>query len=1178
MVCYRSPDNDIILNIAAEMESSLPLPLSPPGIFLRSQSDSDSIPSYSARQRLDSGSNSFTDSVPAATVTDFPGNSAVTSTDSNAFLQYPPSDSQRDGSLTSSVGSATAGNESRTPTREIPTGNIAAEVSTGHDFPDVHMKDSPLLKSSREQTPSSESVSPTKVPGELLSKDSPSQVGVDLELSVQNVAAKVKTSSNPGNNGENSVVMKKALSRQASGNSSKPGSGTNTPKGRRHSGNKEGSNGFTKTSSDSPLAIATPPLAASRKPPNKFSEDIQKKLEEIDQELPSPMYSQTENTQKGEPEASIDTQAESEGKKRAEQMEKSIYDRQDSSEKGGIVVKEAVNNTPGINKRRDRRHQTRSSSKDIVTKPGLDSSNVSQFFKKIVAEDMAEVLMNLTWGTANFSSAPLCELEVGVMITDRGMYVMEVLDPDRHLSHPLSWATENLPLGRILKVHYTDMRKVSIGIFDQSITMEAHCKGTFKKFVLFPHTQEKLNLFVENLKAAFDATGLTYSYQSSKDSFLALTNGDKEEMVLRNPGALDMASLKDDLVWSRSVAQVGHFIASNSKSDTGQLSISFESEMKRMSAALSSKFEIVQYVIAGEVTGDTLPISQGGLHIVSRALILTNSAIYLCKEELDSWPHTNNKIRPPPFPRCMVLDSHPVSRVAGIRMCDKSHAVISSSDPLYEFSISFKEMDDLNVSPLWVREWTLCVHDRQYLDQLLECLLHLANDHNKDKPLEIKHVGSKMHVPPSPKLPPTVAKDATDQRKVLSFGDKTSKLNSVNSSRGSSPCFFSSTELFEFSVLSNYQRLKFFKKYVAQAEFLKSDEVPLSLCLAHCSSSLAEYVEVEACVIVSNYAIYLLSDVDNVEAWLNSGGDFSYHKRDLLSRGDTNQIRCFYRLWLNDVKQLNIGLYYTSLAVIEVKNPDKPRFIIHTENPSATISFLNAAACVVDFHDKEEEKQMDDLLSQYDLMDDTPTEPETDTSRKKPSKKKEKERHKVEFSYKAEDTLDNLKRAMVKESPSITKTMSREVCNQAIKILYQQVVLLVEELRIRDHISSSYYPHFVFLTNFGMYVCLNLPGGKKCSPAVLNPGELAVKKWCHIDLIDRLHIHSPCSPKSRQYTCYNVVVHLRSSTHRSSLSPSKDSKVLSFLFQNSELMNSFLHHFSLMYRERCGKQIPITWD
>lgn len=898
----------------------------------------------------------------------------------------------------------------------------------------------------------------------------------------------------------------------------------------------------------------TPPVANSKRPlPEDFPVALSTKLESIvppDITLPSPLYSQDKN----EGVLEDDKEEVDEGL-----PGKSIYDPVSAPDKHTDihVIEEAVQDS------RVARRRIRKDSHNIIAKPGLDDNNLRLFFKNIIADDTSEILMNVTWGVCNLPSAPSCEIEVGTIISDKGVYLMEVLDPHNHRSRPLSWTSENFPLAKITCCYHHTLRKLAIGIFDQSLTVESFEKGLVKRFVFFPHTYEKLNMFVENLKAACDAQKLPYMVTSFEQGFM--TNIGKGFLIL-NPGSDDMAKLKENLVWSKSRAQVGNALAlsvksAESEASAGSLTSSYEFEVKKTCLEAVEKFEIVQYVIVGELSCDILPISDGKLHVQSRALVLTNDMIYMCKEELDSWPHESTSIRPPPFPRCSVLDAHPISRVSGVRVCDKSHSVVSCTDPLYEFAISFEELDDIQLSPTLSAEWVLCVHDRQYLDQLLNCLIHLSNELQKEnqKLVTIKHTSSQLIVPASPKPPKMERLDSVQSRKEA--GSKRSAA--ISSCRGTSSCFFSSAVLFEFSIFTNYQRLKFFKRHIAQAEFMKSDEIPLSVFLAHCSTTPSEYVEIEACVLVSNYAIYLLSDIDSIQQWVKMGGVSSFQRKDLLDRKNAEQIRGFYRLWLKEMKQVDVGVFYDCVSITDTKEPQESRFTIHTENPSATLSFLSALSCVVDLHDTVEEKVMDNILSDYDLVVETMP---TDTKKAKESQ----DLHYVEFVYHGEEQVSTLKRAMVGISPAIAKGIPKQESAGTVKILYQQVVLLVEELRIRDLLTSRFYPHLVFLTNYGVYVCLN-KASEKCSPSIMNPSKLSVKKWCHIDLLERLHV---TNPSTSHYSCYNIVIYLR--TANRALLSSEDSNSLSLLIQNSELLESFLYHFSLMYQEKSGKQITVT--
>ena len=1158
---YSTPDcpfHEFSSSIKSDMEDSLTSPFFP---LTRSQSDSDSLPSCNpttfnlphVTSHLTSDKNELEESTSSIGV--FSPLISVTTVDGGVSLDANfEKFSTGDLFPSNKSGSTQNDNVERRPL-DTPSASFS--------------KLSPLENAPSQAgtlTPKKHHESPPRSP-EVLSPPGKKSSSPSSQRNVEACTTSAACTSNDS-----------STSKPSSNSSSKANSGRNTPRDQKTLGNSPTlPSGREESLKNSPAPHDSPSLTVARKPPQDFPKEfVKRKLEDLvstdgaELSLPSPLYSQelaekwTSTAEGGEG---------TDGEDNRSKKVRSIYDRQEYVEMKKNVVEAAVmmsdpeKSGSHIGRRRDRRNPPAKislSSTIMVTKPGLDSNSIHMFFKKVIADENSEILMNITWGIANLPSVPSCELEVGVLISDRGVYLLEVLDPKNH-PQTLSWMSENLPLANIMFCIHNTIRKVNIGIFDQSLTLEAWDKGGTKIFVLFPHTFEKLNLFVENLKAAFDASSLPYTIASNKDSFVNLDG--KDEMVVRNPGSSDMAALKDSLVLSRSQAQVGNFIAVNSKSETSPLAISVESELNRVSLGLASKFEIVQYVIVGEMTSDVLPLSNGGVHVCSRALILTNKMIYLCKEELYSWPHTCKSIRPPPFPKCMVIDAHPLSRISGIKMCDKSRPFISCSNPFYEFSISFEQLDDIRLSPTLVREWVLCAHDRQYLDQLLGCLMHLSNEHQKEnqKLVSIKHVASKLFTPASPNIPK--AFQHLEHRKACTVSEAGSKRKTICSNRGDTSCFFSSKGLLEFSHCTNYQRLKFFKKHVTQADFLKSDEIPLSVFLSHCSFSMNDYVEIEVCVIVSNYALYLLSDVDNIQYWLESGGVFSYQRRDLLDRTDSILVRSFYHLWLNEIKQVSVGLYYTSLSITDIKEPNCPRFVMHTENPSATLSFLNALSCIVDLHDSEVEKEMDCLLSDYDLMDDG-IDGKAD-KKKQADRSSKAEKHKVEFVCKSEDNLGKLKGEMVYMSPAITKGMSFEVCNASMMILYQQVVLLVEELRIRDHLSYSFCPHFVFLTNYGMYVCLNKVS-EKCSPAVLDPSKLSVKKWCHIDLLERLQV---IPPTTQQYSYYNIVVHLRSSS-RASLS-SGDSNTLSFLVQNSELLNCFLYHFSLMYHERCGKQISI---
>lgn len=774
----------------------------------------------------------------------------------------------------------------------------------------------------------------------------------------------------------------------------------------------------------------------------------------------------------------------------------------------------------------------------VVKKPGLDSQALRTFFQNSVSKEKKEVVLNVLWGGCGIPASSSCDLEAGLIITDKSVYLVEVMDPRRHPRKQFSWSGENLPLFTIFYSPVVSLSRITGGIFDQSLLFEFVEKGAIKSFVMFPKTYEQTIGITENLKAALDAVDLHHHITTSQEAILNPPQLDSTALFI-NPDATNLQKLKESLARGKILAQVSHFIVA---AKTEDINISLEDEVKKITQDSSSKFEIVQYVIVGELSTDILPIGNGNPYLKSRALVLTNDTLYLCKEEILAWPRENSNAIKPPFPQCSVLALYGVAQVVVVKICDRAQPIVSYSDPVYEFVIGFRVLQgESTVSS----EWKLCVQDRQYIDQFLMCLCQLYQDTGQGE-LSIIHTADAISQPPS-----------TPQVAGTKSSSAPAKMGSSNATN-KTIAFFQSEVLVNFAGLRNYQRLKYFKKHVAQAEFLKSDEAPLSVFLAHCSFSSQEYAEIEACVMVSNYAIYLVSDVDNIRTWLDKGGPSSFARMSLLSRKkDTTQTRCFYRLWLKEIKEVTVHLFYLSVQITEDKSGVS--FVIHTENASATLSFLCALSFNLNLQDSVEEEELSELLSDYiDLT--------TNALSRKTQKVQKSLKPNVELLHLSEVDMDNFKKTLLKISPSITRNSSAEKCAATLCILCEQVMLLVEEVRIRDSLTIQAHPHLVLLTNYGLFVCVNASDGHRC-PSVSLPSNLKVKKWCHIDLVDHVDI---TNPQSSVYSQHTIKIYLRSQKL-----PGTETNSLCLLVQNSELLNYFLNLFSLLWHERSGRQLPI---
>ena len=773
----------------------------------------------------------------------------------------------------------------------------------------------------------------------------------------------------------------------------------------------------------------------------------------------------------------------------------------------------------------------------VVKKPGLDSQALRTFFQNSVSKEKNEVVLNVLWGGCAIPASSSCDIEAGLIITDKSVYLVEVMDPRRHPRKQFSWGGGNLPLMTVFYSPVVTLSRITVGIFDQSLLIEFVEKGAFKSFVMFPRTYEQTIVITENLKAALDAVELGHHIMTSQEAILnPLDSG----ALFINPDATNLQKLKESLARGKTLVQVSNFLVA---AKTQDINISLEDEVKKITQDSSSKFDIVQYVVVGELSTDILPIGNGNTYLKSRALVLTNSTLYLCKEEVLAWPRENSNAIKPPFPQCSVLAMYGVAQVAIVKICDRAQPIVSYSDPVYEFVIGFKVLESESTV---FSEWKLCVQDRQYIDQFLNCLCQLYQDTGQGE-LSIIHTADAISQPPS----------TPQAASTKSSSNAPARMDSSNAT-SKTIAFFHSEVLVNFAGLRNYQRLKYFKKYVAQAEFLKSDEVPLSVFLAHCSFSSQEYAEIEACVMVSNYAIYLVSDVDNIRTWLDKGGPSSFARMSLLSRKkDVTQTRCFYRLWLKEIKEVTVHLFYLSVRITE--NKSGVSFVIHTENASATLSFLSALSFNLNLQDSVEEEEISELLSDYiDLT--------TNALSGKAQKVQKSLKPNVELLHISEVDLDNFKKTLLKISPTITRNSSVEKCAATLRILCQQVMLLVEEVRIRDSLTTQAHPHLVLLTNYGLFVCVNAIDGHS-SPSVSLPSNLKVKKWCHIDLVDHVDITNPLSSVYSQHT---IKIYLRSQKL-----PGTEDNTLCLLVQNTELLNYFLHIFSLLWHERTGRQLPI---
>ena len=96
---------------------------------------------------------------------------------------------------------------------------------------------------------------------------------------------------------------------------------------------------------------------------------------------------------------------------------------------------------------------------------------------------------------------------------------------------------------------------------------------------------------------------------------------------------------------------------------------------------------------------------------------------------------------------------------------------------------------------------------------------------------------------------------------------------------------------------------------------------------------------------------------------------------------------------------------------------------------------------------------------------------------------------------------------------------------------------------------------FILSPNNGLFVCAH-SAGEHYTPAVLQPIDLHVKRWCHIDLID--HVEVVSQPRFQQCTGHTFSVILWAQK-------GADAGTMTLATQNSEQLSHFLYCLSLLW-------------
>ncbi|KAL5515060.1 hypothetical protein EMCRGX_G000178 [Ephydatia muelleri] len=690
----------------------------------------------------------------------------------------------------------------------------------------------------------------------------------------------------------------------------------------------------------------------------------------------------------------------------------------------------------------------------VIYKPGIESQEFTEFFISSVAREKHETLLVVEWGTCQLPSCFLCQVETCLLVSDSSLYLLGVIAQS---SGQVLWQSKSYPLWLIVQASLDELCQVSCGVNDQYLIFELSHKVSIQRFVMFFPTSERTSNMIANIKAALESVSVDYDDINSSQRAMCMAMENRVLFVIADDS--DTKRLKCDLVRdhvcmeSVNCTPLGEFVSIDSEFDVKQA---------------SSKVAIKHYMVAWEMVSDIIPSSNGVCSLQLRALVLTQDSVYLCREDMLSRLVMGSIPLCPSSLLSFVLDCHPISEVTGIKECDKACLLSSPSNPVYQFSIAFGGHGD-GTTGSSSGEWVLCVHNSQSMDQFISflskawCGIH-------GSPLPHGHTTVPLLDPcPRPSL------DGEDMQGLR---------------------FYTNRALMELCTSSYDRKVEFFKEHVALAEFDKTNEGCLAFFMALCTPNYNTQAEIEVLVVVSNYAIYIVSTIDYIQLWRKARGPSSVEL--VVSKREKMQEKmpcCFHRIWLSDIKEVTVGLFYLSVQLNTAKLSGEGVVII-TQLAESTLALLGAIAGAVDLKDVFEEDAKSDILAEFEDLGSHPI-----VKRIAGSKLPVKSQATFRQPHLAEG--DKLRYLLMENS---NKARTSTGSTFGLHILGQQVMLYAEVLPKQScDASPQCHPHLVLLTNHGLYMCTNDIASHH-SPAVFRTQQLRLKKWCPVEQIGRVEI------------------------------------------------------------------------
>lgn len=695
----------------------------------------------------------------------------------------------------------------------------------------------------------------------------------------------------------------------------------------------------------------------------------------------------------------------------------------------------------------------RSSYAGPIKKPDLGNTKFQKFLMKKVVRDSSEILMHVVWCGLSLPCTAPYQIEGAVVISNDGMYLLEVKG---HQNWEWDGRPDDFPLFPIASLRLDHLSRIMVtGMFNLNLYVEVHQGLPITSFVIFLANSDECNQLAAQVKAVLEATNLDFKVM---DALEAKKMKKSSGVVFVSPDHYSGGRLKEWLAHDRTNIRLANFISTQmDKSAVGM----YEVELLQSRKEMAHSFDIEQYLTVISVD----PCSNCKLHTL--VLVVTNTNILMFEEAAITGPGLRFTPAKHAFPPLSIVNYETISSIKSITLSRESHFVHSPSDPMFHVVIEFEKSISV--------PWYFCTRE---LPTLRSALVYIQQQRNT-----LLSTDTRIITAISSPLP-----YFNTLTNIPSYSPKTE-----NSHKSDIPRLVKNKHLVRFNYLPYWQKQAVFNEHISQANYLKQDEAIVYSELVYCVPLLDRKKEIEACVMISNYAVYLVSDIMRITQWLDAGGVSSFSRMSLLNPENEYPLQCFYRMWLSDVRKIEVNHLQMSFNLQEVR-PNVGVDII-TGNAQVTASFITALACKVKLIDKQPvEHEMQDFV---DLATD-PFGDEAENAETLPSPGTV--RPQVEYSLLDEEHLTKLKLHLVESQPEVARGSSISKCSKSMQIICSQTMLLTEQIRVRETIKPHYRPCLVLVTNYGLFICSNgsLPDNTPCL-LLGSPSNIKVKKWSRIN-------------------------------------------------------------------------------